>query len=130
MIMRHRPRATRPPGTKWRRSYSQISCPLPKRLRLRKRRRPSPPITLHDGSQILLREADSSFDPTNRAAAIDYLLEHQAKGEVTTGLLCIDETQGDMHETAGTVETPLVDLPYSRLSPGAKALSALQGRFR
>ena len=88
------------------------------------------PVRLHDGSRILLRKTSEDYDPTDRVAAFAYLSEHQQKGEIPTGLLYIDEEQRDMHAILGTVETPLVDLPYSALSPGAAVLKTLQKRFR
>jgi hypothetical protein len=35
-----------------------------------------------------------------------------------------------MHEMENTVETPLFELPYERLCPGASALDALMEDFR
>jgi hypothetical protein len=35
-----------------------------------------------------------------------------------------------MHNLNRTTATPLTDLPYERLCPGAEALSKLQQRFR
>jgi hypothetical protein len=36
----------------------------------------------------------------------------------------------DMHEVAGTVSDPLVELPFEALCPGAAALDELQESFR
>jgi len=87
------------------------------------------PVTLHDGSRILLKETDPSYDPTDRINAIDYLMTHQAKQQVVTGLLYINENQGDMHQTLGVTGTALVDVDYARLSPGSDALDKLQSRY-
>jgi hypothetical protein len=35
-----------------------------------------------------------------------------------------------MHDIQGTTATPLVDLPYERLAPGADALKKLQARMK
>ena len=51
-------------------------------------------------------------------------------GEIVTGLLYIDEEQRDMHGVLGTVQTPLTELSYNELTPGAEALARLQKRFR
>jgi 2-oxoglutarate ferredoxin oxidoreductase subunit beta len=88
------------------------------------------PVELHDGSRVLLRKLRQDYDATDRGAALEYLRARQAAGEVVTGLLYIDESAPDMHEIAGTVETPLNELPYETLCPGADALAALQKRFR
>jgi 2-oxoglutarate ferredoxin oxidoreductase subunit beta len=88
------------------------------------------PIELHDGSHIILRKIDKDFDPTDRVSALRNLQEHQAAGEITTGLLYIDESQPDMHEVNNTSNTPLIDLPYDKVCPGNDMLQKLQARYR
>jgi len=44
--------------------------------------------------------------------------------------LFVDESSRDMHDLLKTPETPLVDLPFDRLCPGAAALDALMARYR
>ena len=88
------------------------------------------PVTLHDGSRVLLRKTTAEYDPTDRAGAYGYIQERQAKGEIVTGLLFIDEDTPDMHGIQHTVEQPLAELDYEDLCPGADALAALQARYR
>jgi len=88
------------------------------------------PVTLHDGSKLLLRKTDPNYDPTSRAKAIEYLEAHRKRGEVITGMLFLGEHLSEMHDIQGTTHTPLVDLPYERLSPGADALKELQARMK
>jgi 2-oxoglutarate ferredoxin oxidoreductase subunit beta len=88
------------------------------------------PVELHDGSHIVLRKIDQDYDPTNRISAVTNLMENNAAGEITTGILYLDESQGDMHEVSNTVKTPLVDLPYSVLNPGNETLQKIQSRYR
>jgi 2-oxoglutarate ferredoxin oxidoreductase subunit beta len=87
-------------------------------------------VTMHDGSSVAFRKLEEGYDPTNREAAYARVREAQAQGEVVTGLLYIDESAVDMHGLNKTVETPLVDLPYETLCPGADALSALMEDYR
>ena len=87
-------------------------------------------VALHDGSRILLRKVTGDYDPTDRGAAIGYNLTQAAKGEVVTGLLYIDEDDGDIHQMMNTVATPLVDIPHSELVPGAATLAEIQKRYR
>ena len=47
-------------------------------------------ITQHDGATLRLHKLDPEYDATDRIAAINYLLKHQALGKVVTGLLFID----------------------------------------
>jgi 2-oxoglutarate ferredoxin oxidoreductase subunit beta len=88
------------------------------------------PVDLHDGSRILLRKVSHDYNMTNRGEAIEYLRAHQRKGEIVTGLLYIDEADSEMHALNGTVATPLNELPYEALCPGAEDLARLQRRFR
>jgi 2-oxoglutarate ferredoxin oxidoreductase subunit beta len=70
------------------------------------------------------------YDPTDRDRVYAYLRQRQAAGEIVTGLLYLDESGKDFHEQNGTVDTPLVDLPYEDLCPGNETLQKLQERFR
>jgi 2-oxoglutarate ferredoxin oxidoreductase subunit beta len=83
------------------------------------------PVELHDGSRIVLRKVDQNYDPTSRAKAFQYLREHFKAGEITTGLLYIDESRKDMHELMNIVETPLAHLPLETLHPGREELARI-----
>ncbi|MDP6617054.1 MAG: 2-oxoacid:ferredoxin oxidoreductase subunit beta [Gammaproteobacteria bacterium] len=90
----------------------------------------SMPVKLHDGSTIVLRKIDQDFDPMDRISALRNLQENAEAGEVTTGLLYIDESQPEMHEVDNTTKTPLVDLDYSQVCPGNDTLQKIQSRYR
>ena len=104
--------------------------PLRKEIRLAEDPGATPEVRLHDGSVIRFRRVDESYDPTDRDRAYAYLRERQKEGEVVTGLLYVSPESKDMHDTNGTVPTPLVDVPYEELVPGAAALAELQKRYR
>ena len=87
-------------------------------------------VTMHDGSVVRFRKVAADYDPRNRDAAYAYVRDRQAKGEVVTGLLYIDETASDMHGVSGTVARPLVELPYDELCPGSNALAELMEEYR
>jgi 2-oxoglutarate ferredoxin oxidoreductase subunit beta len=87
-------------------------------------------VEMHDGSRVRFRKVADGFNPLDRDAAYGYVREHQEKGEVLTGLLYISPDAPEMHEVSGTVDTPLVDLPFEDLCPGSGALEKLQQRFR
>jgi 2-oxoglutarate ferredoxin oxidoreductase subunit beta len=87
------------------------------------------PVELHDGSKIVLRKVDERYDPTSRAAAFKYLREHFNAGEITTGLLYLDESRKEMHDLMGNVETPLAQLPLDDLHPGAAELKKILKRY-
>jgi 2-oxoglutarate ferredoxin oxidoreductase subunit beta len=87
-------------------------------------------VTMHDGSTVRFRKVDSDYDPKDRDAAYAYVRARQGHGEVVTGLLYIDETAADMHAVSGTIDRPLVELPYAELCPGSGALAELMAEYR
>lgn len=88
------------------------------------------PIELHDGSKIVLRKVDKDYDLTSRSSAFKYLRERFNAGEITTGLLYLDESRAEMHELSGNIETPLCQLPFDGMNPGNAELKKLQNRYR
>ncbi len=87
-------------------------------------------VPMHDGTRIRFRKVAEGFDPTDRDRAYAWIRERQAAGEVPTGILHVATDAGEMHEVAGTVATPLIDLPFEELCPGSAALDELQRSFR
>jgi 2-oxoglutarate ferredoxin oxidoreductase subunit beta len=85
---------------------------------------------MHDGSRIVLRKLDDSYDPTNRAAASTQIQERMREGEYLTGLLYVAAAEKEFHELNGTPETALNKVPYSKLSPGSKGLEKILARYR
>ncbi|NNM60543.1 MAG: 2-oxoacid:ferredoxin oxidoreductase subunit beta [Steroidobacteraceae bacterium] len=89
------------------------------------------PVLLHDGSRVVLRKLDASYDPTDRAAAQRFIADKQRLNEYVTGLIHIDERDGtEFHELNHTSAMPLNRIPYEKLSPGKAALDALMKRYR
>jgi 2-oxoglutarate ferredoxin oxidoreductase subunit beta len=84
------------------------------------------PVTLHDGSTLLLRKTNPDYDPEDRSMAMRYLEDHRSRGEVVTGLLYINEELPEMHDIFETAKQPLSNLSAADLCPGAKALKELQ----
>jgi 2-oxoglutarate ferredoxin oxidoreductase subunit beta len=87
-------------------------------------------VMLHDGSWVHLRKVAEDYDPTDRDHAYAHIREHQQKGKVVTGLLYLSTDSQDMHTQMGTVDTPLIEVPYEQLCPGNTELQKLQARFR
>ena len=87
-------------------------------------------VTQHDGSVLRLRKLAADYDPRDRIAAMTYLQERQAAGEVVTGLLFVDPDARDLHDNLDMVETPLVALGDRELVPGAAALEAINASLR
>ena len=87
-------------------------------------------VTMHDGGVVRLRKVAEDYDPTDRDHAYETVREHQANGEIVTGLLYISAGSRDMLEQNDTVPTPLTQVPYEQLCPGSAELEKLQQRFR
>ncbi len=88
------------------------------------------PVTLHDGSTVLLRKNDPDYDPTDRSTAMQYLEKHRARGEVVTGLMYLDESLPEMHDVFGTADGALAEMAFGDLNPGSAALEKLQKGMR
>ncbi|MGB5165499.1 MAG: 2-oxoacid:ferredoxin oxidoreductase subunit beta [Woeseiaceae bacterium] len=88
------------------------------------------PVELHDGTRIVLRKTAKEYEPTSRAGAFKYLRDRFNSGEITTGLLYIDEERDEMHELMGNVDVPLAQLPYEILTPGSKELPKILSRYK
>jgi len=88
------------------------------------------PVQLHDGSVVHLHKLNESYDPTNRAMALATLQEHEARGEVATGILYLNPEAPDLHTIMDTVEQPLNELTEKDLCPGVDALEAINASLR
>ncbi|WHZ11968.1 MAG: 2-oxoglutarate/2-oxoacid ferredoxin oxidoreductase, beta subunit [Burkholderiaceae bacterium] len=87
-------------------------------------------VAQHDGTVLRLRKLHEGYDPTDRAAAMNHVHLHQARGEVLTGLLYVDAETGDLHEALNTTATPLNALGRAELCPGAAELARLNDALR
>jgi 2-oxoglutarate ferredoxin oxidoreductase subunit beta len=87
-------------------------------------------IELHDGSKIVLRKVEEQYDPTSRATSFKYLRDRFNEGEISTGLLYIDESRKEMHDLMGNVQTPLCQLPLDTLHPGSDELKNILNGYR
>ena len=87
-------------------------------------------VEQHDGSVLRLRKLDPDYDPRDRIAAMNYVQQHQARGEVVTGLLFVDPASGDLHGHLNTVATPLNRLEAKELCPGKATLDKINAALR
>jgi 2-oxoglutarate/2-oxoacid ferredoxin oxidoreductase subunit beta len=87
-------------------------------------------VEQHDGTVLRLRKLAADYDPSDRAAAMAYLLERQADGEIVTGLLYVDPEAGDLHQRMKTVDAPLNTLAQAELCPGSKTIEAINASLR
>jgi 2-oxoglutarate ferredoxin oxidoreductase subunit beta len=87
-------------------------------------------IVLHDGGTVRLRSVHAGFDPTDKIAAVNYLQERRAAGEIVTGLLYAHPDSRDLHDAQETVAAPLNSLSSADLVPGSVALTAINAGLR
>ena len=87
-------------------------------------------VEQHDGSVLRLRKLRSDYDPGDRIAAMNYIQEHHARGEVVTGLLYVDPAAGDLHGHLNTSETAFNRLGAEELCPGAGVLAKINAGLR
>ena len=83
-----------------------------------------------DGSILRLRKVHKDYDPTDRIRAMNYIGQHQAKGEVVTGLLYVNADAQDLHRHLNTVEQPFNTLDARELCPGSMVLDQINASLR
>jgi 2-oxoglutarate ferredoxin oxidoreductase subunit beta len=87
-------------------------------------------VRQHDGTILRLRSLHADYDPTDRAAAMAYMQEHQSRGEVATGLLYVDPLATDLNTALNTSGMPLNALGAAELCPGVAALEKINASLR
>ena len=87
-------------------------------------------VAQHDGSIMRLRKLHAGYDPTNRVAAMTYIQERQAAGEVATGLLYVDPQPEDLHAHLNTAQTPFNRMGVKELCPGSAMLERINASLR
>jgi 2-oxoglutarate ferredoxin oxidoreductase subunit beta len=87
-------------------------------------------ITQHDGSVLKLRKLAAEYDVRDRIAAMNYLQERKAAGEIVTGVLHVDPDPEDLHAHLGTVESPFNKLGEKELCPGSVSLEQFNAAHR
>lgn len=74
-------------------------------------------VTMHDGSNIILKKLEQDYDPTDRSNILCMLEEANKKNWLVTGLIYIDTGQPTLFDNYNLTETPLNRLPASRIRP-------------
>jgi 2-oxoglutarate ferredoxin oxidoreductase subunit beta len=87
-------------------------------------------VRQHDGSLLRLRSLHPDYDPTDRYAAMAFMQEHQARGEIATGLLYVDPLATDLHTALNTTARPLNTLDAPDLCPGVNVLEKINASLR
>jgi 2-oxoglutarate ferredoxin oxidoreductase subunit beta len=87
-------------------------------------------VEQHDGSTLALRKLDADYEPTDRTAALGFLQQQAAKGQIVTGLLFVEKEAEDLHAHLHTVDGPLNALGEKELCPGQAVLEKFNASLR
>lgn len=79
-------------------------------------------VTLHDGSRLILRKTDRSYDPTDLPQVLRVLRESRERHEFLTGLIYYSPATSDFVSRLNLVDAPLATLPESMVKPGPEVL--------
>jgi len=83
-----------------------------------------------DGTMLRLRKLSETYDPSDRVAAMTFIQEQARAGEVVTGLLYLDPSAADLHDSLNTPARPLNTLGEAELNPGAATLARINANLR
>jgi 2-oxoglutarate ferredoxin oxidoreductase subunit beta len=87
-------------------------------------------VEQHDGSILRLRKLKADYDASNRITAMNYVQEHDALGEVVTGLLYVNNDADDLHGHLNTSAVPFNQLGTEQLCPGSASLDRINSSLR
>jgi 2-oxoglutarate ferredoxin oxidoreductase subunit beta len=74
-------------------------------------------VTLHDGSQVILKKLEKDYDPTNRWDALRMLEEAQENNWLVTGLLYVNPNVPTMYDMYDLPLQPLNRMKESQIRP-------------
>jgi 2-oxoglutarate ferredoxin oxidoreductase subunit beta len=87
-------------------------------------------VEQHDGTVLALRKINAEYDVHDRQAAMSFLHQHAAKGQIVTGLLYVEQDAEDLHAHLNTVAAPLNTLGEKDLCPGSASLEKINASLR
>ncbi len=86
-------------------------------------------VKLHDGDVVQLRKLSKDHDPTNKLSALKMLEDSRRSGELTTGVVYINESRETILDTEGVHDTPIALLPERLLRPSQDVLDKVMAEF-
>jgi len=87
-------------------------------------------VEQHDGSRLALRKLAADYDVHDRTAALGFIQQHAAKGQIVTGLLFVEKEPQDLHAHLRTIDAPLNTLTEKELCPGSEVLEEINASLR
>ena len=87
-------------------------------------------VTLHDGSVIHLKKADSGLRTDDRMHALSTIQTADDSNRILTGLLYLDPDTKDLNANLDLATRPLNELGKDELCPGSKVLDSINEGLR
>ena len=87
-------------------------------------------VQLHDGSWVRLRKLERGYDPTDRRAAQELVLEANEKNLFLTGLLYLDTSKRTFLDSLELCDEPLALLSEDQLRPPPEVLDEAVASYR
>jgi 2-oxoglutarate ferredoxin oxidoreductase subunit beta len=87
-------------------------------------------VTLHDGSVIHLRKAETEYDVSDRFGALRAVREAAEAERILTGLLYLDPQSQDLSFTLNLATRPLNELDENDLCPGSRVIASINQGLR
>ncbi len=87
-------------------------------------------VTMHDGSQLLLRKLEQDYDPKDKASAVKRIMEGHKTNEILTGVFYVNPEAPTFLELLNMTDAPLASLPESVLRPAKSVLESVMDEYR
>ena len=87
-------------------------------------------VTLHDGSKLLLKKIETTYDASDRMGALHRLHETTQRGQFATGLIYVEPDREDFVTQLNVVDEPLATLPLERVRPAKAVLEDIMDSMR
>jgi len=84
-------------------------------------------VTLHDGSQVILKKLEKDYDPTSRWQALHMLEDAQENNWLVTGLIFVDPEAPTMFDWYNMPDMPLNRMTEKQLRPAPETLKKING---
>jgi len=79
-------------------------------------------VTLHDGSQVILKKLEKDYDPTSRWEALRILEQAEKNNWLVTGLIYVDPNQPTMYDMYNMPATPLNRMTEKQIRPARETM--------
>ena len=87
-------------------------------------------VELHDGSRIVLKKLERSYDPTDARRALDLLRGAMENQQFITGLIYVDPNRQNFLELLNLTDEPLAHLSQDKLRPPKEVLDEVMDSLK